>query len=493
MTSKRRPRTGSKRSPRSTSRPSRLRRAFSRALSTARRLRSIAVARAPRRAAVSPRMPVPVHTSSTVRPASGRARQDAAEQGGVAGRAQDPGEDDDAHACCTLPSLSPRQSPRWVASAHDRDRQRRIAARALRWRDGPHGRRRGGADAARPGHARPAAGRRARARGPRRRACRCARELPAAQVETASPVCDTIDQAARALAAARRELGAGRGGLGAARGRGHAPVRGGRRARCATTRSTTALKAAFPWALPRQLVFGLHVHVAVRGADRALAVLNAVRSHLPDLAALAGNAPLHAGRDTGLASVRPEIAGLLPRQGVPPAFASWEAYADYLAWGRRGGLFPDRGRAVVGGARRTTSWARSSCACPTPRPPRTRRPACSRSAPGSSPGWPSATTPASRCRCTTRSASPRTAGARCATASAARCSTSTAASEEPARARVLALIDRVAPAAERLGGAAALDHARTLAARNGAERQRAIAAEHGPRRVVEMLADGFLP
>ena len=45
--------------------------------------------------------------------------------------------------------------------------------------------------------------------------------------------------------------------------------------------------------------------------------------------------------------------------------------------------------------------------------------------------------------------------------------------QEPTRARVLALIDRVAPAAERLGGAAALEHARTLAARNGAERQRA--------------------
>ena len=81
----------------------------------------------------------------------------------------------------------------------------------------------------------------------------------------------------------------------------------------------------------------------MRGADRALAVLNAVRSYLPDLAALAGNAPLHAGRDTGLASVRPEISGLLPRQGVPPAFSSWEAYADYLAWGRRGGLFPGEG------------------------------------------------------------------------------------------------------------------------------------------------------
>ena len=95
--------------------------------------------------------------------------------------------------------------------------------------------------------------------------------------------------------------------------------------------------------LPRQLVFGLHVHVAVRGADRALAVHNALRSYLPELAALAGNAPLHAGRDTGLASLRPKICDLLPRQGVPPAWGSWEERAEFERWGRRGGVFPGAG------------------------------------------------------------------------------------------------------------------------------------------------------
>ena len=64
---------------------------------------------------------------------------------------------------------------------------------------------------------------------------------------------------------------------------------------------------------------------------------------------------------------------------------------------------------------------------------------------------------------------------------------------QPARARVLALIDAVAPAAEALGGAAELEHARTLAARNGAERQRALAAERGVHGVVEWLADAFMP
>jgi carboxylate-amine ligase len=79
-------------------------------------------------------------------------------------------------------------------------------------------------------------------------------------------------------------------------------------------------------------VFGLHVHVAIRGADRALATYNALRSHLPDIAALAANAPFYEGRDSGLASVRSRVSGLLPRQGVPPALDSFEAYAGALRW-----------------------------------------------------------------------------------------------------------------------------------------------------------------
>jgi carboxylate-amine ligase len=89
----------------------------------------------------------------------------------------------------------------------------------------------------------------------------------------------------------------------------------------------------------RQLVCALQVHVAVGGAERTLAVHNALRSHLPQLAALAANAPFYEGRDCGLASVRPKLAELLPRQGVPPSFGAWEDYARALAWGARSGTF----------------------------------------------------------------------------------------------------------------------------------------------------------
>jgi carboxylate-amine ligase len=70
-------------------------------------------------------------------------------------------------------------------------------------------------------------------------------------------------------------------------------------------------------------------------------VYNALRSRLPELGALAANSPFFEGADTGLCSMRPYLNKAFPRAGVPPAFESWEAFAAFVAWGRRGGLFPD--------------------------------------------------------------------------------------------------------------------------------------------------------
>ena len=90
-----------------------------------------------------------------------------------------------------------------------------------------------------------------------------------------------------------------------------------------------------------QLVCALQIHVAVGGADRSLAVYNGLRPWLPVIAALAANAPFHCGRDTGLASIRPKIGEQLPRQGIPPAIGSWEAFAAELAWGAASGAVPE--------------------------------------------------------------------------------------------------------------------------------------------------------
>jgi glutamate---cysteine ligase / carboxylate-amine ligase len=156
-------------------------------------------------------------------------------------------------------------------------------------------------------------------------------EMPAAQLEIVTAPHPTVAAAARELAQARADLVravAGRFRLAGAGAHpfaaGHGPLNPGGR--------YEAIGAEYAAVARRQLVFGLHVHVAIRGADRALAVYNALRSYLPELAALAANAPFYEGRDSGLASVRSRISGLLPRQGVPPAFESFGAYEEALRW-----------------------------------------------------------------------------------------------------------------------------------------------------------------
>ncbi|HEX5927330.1 MAG TPA: YbdK family carboxylate-amine ligase [Baekduia sp.] len=165
-------------------------------------------------------------------------------------------------------------------------------------------------------------------------------ELPAAQLEIVGRPAATVPEAAAQLLQARRDLVRAAKGLARPAGAGvHQFAQGigvispGER--------YDRIVAEFGGVARRQLVFGLHVHVALSGADRALAVYNAVREELPALAALAGASPFYEGRDTGLASVRPKLSELLPRQGVPPAFSGWEALARALSWGRDPGAFAD--------------------------------------------------------------------------------------------------------------------------------------------------------
>jgi carboxylate-amine ligase len=92
------------------------------------------------------------------------------------------------------------------------------------------------------------------------------------------------------------------------------------------------------------LAAGLHVHVAVSGADRAIAVHDALRTLMPALVALSGNAPFIAGVDSGLATVRCTLADALPRHGTGPAFGDWEAFERSLRWGRVSGAVPEASR-----------------------------------------------------------------------------------------------------------------------------------------------------
>src|SRR3954452_15730208 len=81
----------------------------------------------------------------------------------------------------------------------------------------------------------------------------------------------------------------------------------------------------------RNNTFSVHVHVGVRGADRAIRVCDRLRPILPTLLAIAANSPYVDQRDSGLHTARTQIfTKSFPRCGVPDAFGSWDAWADYV-------------------------------------------------------------------------------------------------------------------------------------------------------------------
>ncbi|HYN99543.1 MAG TPA: YbdK family carboxylate-amine ligase [Actinomycetota bacterium] len=157
-------------------------------------------------------------------------------------------------------------------------------------------------------------------------------ELPAAHAEIASSPATSFGELARELGECRRVLAAHVGDRARLAVAGVHPF-SSRFGDLNEGERYQLLLAKYGDVARQQLVCGLHLHLAVGGPDRTLAVYNALRSYLPEIAALAANAPIYDGRDTTLASVRPLLSGMLPRMGVPPALESFDEYASHLNWG----------------------------------------------------------------------------------------------------------------------------------------------------------------
>jgi carboxylate-amine ligase len=83
----------------------------------------------------------------------------------------------------------------------------------------------------------------------------------------------------------------------------------------------------------RNNTFGLHVHIGIAGADRAIAVHDAIRNLLPEVLALSASSPFVEGVNSGLHSARTEIfTRMFPRCGIPDAYGSWQAWEDYVSF-----------------------------------------------------------------------------------------------------------------------------------------------------------------
>src|SRR6185437_8030732 len=90
------------------------------------------------------------------------------------------------------------------------------------------------------------------------------------------------------------------------------------------------LIAALRFVARQELIFGMHVHVAVDDPDKAIHVANGMRVHMPVLLGLSANSPFWRADATGLASTRTPIFRAFPRVGIPPTYKDWADYEQRI-------------------------------------------------------------------------------------------------------------------------------------------------------------------
>ena len=78
------------------------------------------------------------------------------------------------------------------------------------------------------------------------------------------------------------------------------------------------------------LIFGLHVHVAVEDNETRIQIMNAARYFLPHVFALSVNSPFWCAQNTGWKSYRSKVFERFPRTGLPDYFRAWSDYEEYV-------------------------------------------------------------------------------------------------------------------------------------------------------------------
>jgi carboxylate-amine ligase len=167
-------------------------------------------------------------------------------------------------------------------------------------------------------------------------------ELMQSVLEIATPVCRTASDADRELRRLRgyvtsiaQEKGLRVGSAGT-----H-PFSLFERQRITARDRYRALVDQMQYVARRELIFGMHVHVAVDDPDKAIQVVNGLLDQLAPLLALSASSPFWRGEPTGLASSRQMVFSAFPRSGPPPRFRDYAEYAEVVGQLERTGCIAD--------------------------------------------------------------------------------------------------------------------------------------------------------
>ncbi|MDH4102815.1 MAG: carboxylate-amine ligase [Thermoleophilia bacterium] len=167
-------------------------------------------------------------------------------------------------------------------------------------------------------------------------------ELMQSVIEIATPVCRSADDVLRELVKLRRYV------IDVARERimrvgsaGTHPFSLFEAQRITAKDRYRALIDQLQYVARRELIFGMHVHVAVDDPEKAVKVVNGLLPHLASLLALSASSPFWRGEPTGLASSRQMVFSAFPRSGPPPRFRDYADYAEVVGQLERSGCIAD--------------------------------------------------------------------------------------------------------------------------------------------------------
>src|SRR2546426_2265953 len=167
-------------------------------------------------------------------------------------------------------------------------------------------------------------------------------ELMQSVLEIATPVCHTPAEVAEQLRHIRAYVGdiAREQGLRVGSAGTH-PFSLFERQRITARDRYRALVDQMQYVARRELIFGMHIHVAVDARDKAIQVVNGLLPHIGPLLALSASSPFWRGEPTGLRSSRQMIFAAFPRSGPPPRFDSYGEYAEVVGQLEKTGCIAD--------------------------------------------------------------------------------------------------------------------------------------------------------
>ncbi|MEO8379158.1 MAG: carboxylate-amine ligase [Acidobacteriota bacterium] len=157
------------------------------------------------------------------------------------------------------------------------------------------------------------------------------REMHDAVIEVGTPICKDIGEARREITRLRREIITltRENGLCIAAAGTH-PISHWKDVPITDHERYDKIVYELQMLARANLIFGLHVHVAVEDLETRIQVMNATRYFLPHIFALSVNSPFWCGENTGWKSYRAKVFERFPRTGLPDHFDRLSDYDQYV-------------------------------------------------------------------------------------------------------------------------------------------------------------------